>query len=275
MYQRKTLILATATAALINFSWPALAADDDLSSQLSEARQEGSLWTALALNRHLNPFRIGVDVENGRAVLTGKVESEVDRELAEQIALGTEGIREVDNRLQVDGQTQREDKSELAQRFDDATTTATVKYKLLWNRNTEGLDIDVDNRNGVITLSGTAQSDAAKELAGRLAANTEGVREVDNQIKVTGQPGTVARSKEAARDTGDAISDAWITSKVKASLLYSREIDGLAIDVDTKDGEVQLRGVVSDSAEKDLVVETARSVRGVREVDASALKVAG
>ncbi|MFG0382675.1 BON domain-containing protein [Pseudomonas sp. zbq_18] len=277
MYQMKKLALATLTAGVLGLSpLAAQAAEGDLGRQLSEARQEGSIWTAIALNRHLSPFSIDVDVENGVAVLTGKVESDIDRDLAGQLALGTEGVKKVDNRLLVDPDTQpRQQQSSLAQQFDDATLTAMVKSKLLWNSNTEGLDIDVDTQNGVVTLKGNARSAEAKELAGHLAQNTEGVERVNNHLSVSEADSTAAQAQQAAEDTTRAISDAWITSKVKSSYLYDRQLDGLDISVETKAGMVELGGSVLSAAEKELAIETARNIRGVRGVDADALRIDG
>jgi osmotically-inducible protein OsmY len=277
MHQLKTLALATATAGLIGLApFAAHAAQSDTSRELSEARQEGSIWTAFALNRHLNPFTIDVDVENGSAKLTGKVETDVERDLAEQIALGIDGVKEVDNQLTLDPTFEAKASSEpsLSQRFDDATLAATVKSKLLWNSNTEGLDIKVSAANGTVSLTGSAQSAEAKELAGRLAANTDGVREVNNLLSVSALDSTAAKVQNAADDTAAAISDAWITSKVKSSFIYSRNLDGLNISVDTQKGMVSLSGSVLSNAEKQLAIETARNIRGVRGVDADALRVA-
>ncbi|WP_422910691.1 BON domain-containing protein [Pseudomonas sp. MAC6] len=277
MHQLKTLALATATAGLIGLApFAAHAAQSDTSRELSEARQEGSIWTAFALNRHLNPFTIDVDVENGSAKLTGKVETDVERDLAEQIALGIDGVKEVDNQLTLDPAFEAKASSEpsLSQRFDDATLAATVKSKLLWNSNTEGLDIKVSAANGTVSLTGSAQSAEAKELAGRLAANTDGVREVNNLLSVSAVDSTAAKVQNAADDTAAAISDAWITSKVKSSFIYSRNLDGLNISVDTQKGMVSLSGSVLSNAEKQLAIETARNIRGVRGVDADALRVA-
>ena len=279
MHKLKTLALATATAGLIGLApFAAYAAEGDTSRALSEARQEGSIWTAFALNRHLNPFTIDVDVdvENGSAKLTGKVETDVERDLAEQIALGIEGVKKVDNQLTLDPNFEAKASAEpnLSQRFDDATLVATVKSKLLWNSNTEGLDINVNAENGMVSLIGSAQSAEAKDLAGRLAANTEGVREVNNLLSVSATDSTAAKAQNAADETAAAISDAWITSKVKSSFIYSRNLDGLNISVDTQKGMVSLSGSVLSNAEKQLAVETARNIRGVRGVDADALRVA-
>ncbi len=276
MHQLKTLALATATAGLIGLTpFAAYAAEGDASRELSEARQEGSIWTAFALNRHLNPFTIDVDVENGSAKLTGKVETDVERDLAEQIALGIEGVKKVDNQLTLDPAFEAKASAEpnLSQRFDDATLVATVKSKLLWNSNTEGLDINVNADNGKVSLTGNAQTAEAKELAGRLAANTDGVRAVNNQLSVSATDSTAAKAQNAADDTAAVISDAWITSKVKSSFIYSRNLDGLDISVDTQKGMVSLSGTVLSNAEKQLAIETARNIRGVRGVDADALRI--
>jgi osmotically-inducible protein OsmY len=276
MHQLKSLALATATAGLLGLT-PLLAqaGDGDMTRQLSEARQEGSIWTAYALNRHLNPFSLEVEVENGRATLTGTVENEVERDLATQLALGIEGVSEVDNQLRVDPDVEPKDASQpsLAQRFDDATLAATVKSRLLWNSNTEGLDIQVSAENGAVTLRGNAQTPAAKELAGALAGNTEGVREVFNHLSVSRADSSAAQVEDAVEDAGAAISDTWITSKVKSSFLYSRNLDGLNISVATDNGLVSLSGTVLSDAEKQLAIETASNIRGVRGVDADALRV--
>ncbi|PTS82294.1 transporter [Pseudomonas sp. HMWF032] len=277
MHQLKALVLATATAGLIGLApCAAYAAEGDASRELSEARQEGSIWTAFALNRHLNPFTLDVDVENGSAKLTGKVETDVERDLAEQIALGIEGVKKVDNQLTLDPAFAAKASAapNLSQRFDDATLVATVKSKLLWNSNTEGLDINVNALNGKVSLTGSAQTAEAKELAGRLAANTDGVREVSNQLSVSASKSNAAKAQSAADETAVAISDAWITSKVKSSFIYSRNLDGLDISVDTQKGMVSLSGSVLSNAEKQLAIETARNIRGVRGVDADALRIA-
>ncbi|WP_440811730.1 BON domain-containing protein [Pseudomonas syringae] len=273
MFSLKKIALITAATAMLG-SGPVLA-QPDLPTQLAEARQEGSIWTAFALNKHLSPFKIDVDVEQGTAILKGKVESEVDRELAERIALDVQGIEKVDNQLQVDASVASDagTRTDMAQRFDDATLVATVKSKLLWSSVTEGLNIDVDSKDGVITLKGRAQSPEAKELAGSLASNTDGVVSVNNLISLSAADSITSKAQPQSLTPTEEMSDAWITSKVKASLIYSRTLDGLNIKVDTKAGVVSLNGVVANFAEKELAVEIAKNIRGVKGVNGDALKV--
>ncbi|SQF93495.1 transport-associated protein [Paucimonas lemoignei] len=276
MHPLKKLALATATVTALSLNpLMASAAQGDLPTQLNEARQEGSIWTAFALNKHLSPFKIDVSVEKGTAVLKGKVENEVDRELAERIAMDIKGIDKVDNQLEIDANVAAEPgtKANVAQRFEDATLTATVKSKLLWSSVTQALNIDVDSKDGVVTLKGRAQSPEAKEVAGNLATNTDGVTTVNNLISISAADSINSRTDPQVNSPVEEMSDAWITSKVKSSLIYSRNLDGMNIKVETKSGLVSLNGIVANFAEKELAVEIAKNIRGVKGVNADALKV--
>lgn len=275
--------LAIAITGLITLAPLAQAAEEGIDRQLSDARQQGAIDTAFALNRHLNPFEIVVSVDGGTATLKGAVENSAERELAAELAGSIDGVREVNNELEVDPaievavvdeQARITTDKTLAQRFDDATLAATVKSKLLWNSNTEGLDIQVRAENGVVSLSGNAGTPVAKELAGELVINTEGVREVHNHLSINTADSASAEAQNAANDAAASISDTWITGKVKSSFLYSRNLDSLNIKVDTREGFVSLSGTVLSNAEKRLAVETARNIRGVRGVDADALRIA-
>jgi osmotically-inducible protein OsmY len=268
--------LTCTTLALLAVLPHAQAAQVDLPGQLAAARQEGSIWTAWALNKHLSPFNLSVKVDHGVAVLEGKVENQVDRELAEQIALDTAGIERVDNRLSVDEALSEHPGAPqpIAQRLQDATLTATIKSKLLWNSMTQGLDISVSTAEGVVTLKGRAQTADAKQMAGRLATDTDGVYVVNNLISLSAADSSTTRAEQAADNTEAALSDAWVTGKVKASLVLNRQLDGLAIGVDTKQGMVTLTGQVGSTEQKTVAMDVARTIRGVRGVDADLLRVA-
>jgi hyperosmotically inducible periplasmic protein len=67
---------------------------------------------------------------------------------------------------------------------DDRAITTAVKAKLIEDRTTGGLSINVDTLNGTVALSGFAKSQAEKDQAGRIAAATKGVREVRNNLVV-------------------------------------------------------------------------------------------
>jgi osmotically-inducible protein OsmY len=256
------------TLALGTWSFPAGA--NSVPDDLSEANKEGRIWTSFALNSHLDAFDLEVDVEGETAVLTGTVPGDIERELAEQVAMGVSGVKRVDNRIRIDPRFEpaasdgQRSPGDIAA---DATITASVKSKLLWSEQVSGLDIDVDTIDRRVTLSGEAHTVDAREAATRLALGTVGVRSVDNRLQIN--PNLVRKPAT------DPVSDAWITTRVKNSLLYSKHVDGLDIDVDTRNGVVNLKGSVSSPQERALAVELAENVGGVKRVDASGLRVTG
>jgi hyperosmotically inducible periplasmic protein len=152
----------------------------------------GKLEAVYALNRHLNAFTIDTDTDSGVVHLTGTVGSDIDRDLAGELAKGIEGVVSVDNDLTIAPNARAAAATPAADGpdrpfgvwVDDATTTAAVKSKLVGNPNTKGLQIDVDTRGDVVTLSGEVASTEEKQLAEELTKNTGDVKEVRNQLVV-------------------------------------------------------------------------------------------
>jgi hyperosmotically inducible protein len=64
-----------------------------------------------------------------------------------------------------------------------------------------------------------------------------------------------------------AMSDGWITTKVKAALVGNPTTKAYHINVTTTEGVVQLSGHVETSAERSEAERVARDIEGVREVD--------
>lgn len=251
-------------------------AHETASEQVADARREAQIWTSFAMNPHLHAFELSVKVDGNKAILDGKVEDDVAKDLAGQIAQDVEGIAHVDNRIVVDADyvRPRHEASErsFGEKVSDATITASVKSKLLWNSHTDGLDIHVDTDNGKVTLRGSAATAEEKDLAGRIARDTNGVVGVNNEIALSGKPGTTAKVKSSGEHAERAVSDAWITSRVKSSLMFTRGVSSFDITVTTVNGVVSLNGTVDSTAERELAVRVAQDVRGVKKVEAGGLK---
>ncbi|MCV9918428.1 MULTISPECIES: BON domain-containing protein [Pseudomonas] len=262
--------MAVFAASLVSVITPALA------DPIQDARLQGGLQTALSLNRLLNPFRIEVDVEGARARLTGEVESEVERQLAEHLALATRGIEQVDNQLQVNAELVERplELRAYAQRLEDATLAAIVRSRLAWSRVTQKAPIEVESREGVVTLRGRVDSVEAKELAGVLARTTDGIHLVNNLVSLDTAAMAKARETPVGAPTGPQPSDSWILDKIQSSYRFSRNLDGLNIKVASEQGMVRLSGEVVSSEQKTIAVEIARQIIGVRGVDADLLKIA-
>ncbi|WP_179958130.1 BON domain-containing protein [Chitinimonas arctica] len=70
----------------------------------------------------------------------------------------------------------------------------------------------------------------------------------------------------ATQRAGEKTGDVAITAEVKAALLLDKRVAGMAIEVETDDGVVALRGTVSGKDEKRVAEQIARNVEGVRKV---------
>lgn len=66
----------------------------------------------------------------------------------------------------------------------DAGITTSVKTKLAVDDMVKAYQVDVDTSNKVVTLSGEVETAAQKEHAVMIARNTEGVRDVIDQLRV-------------------------------------------------------------------------------------------
>ncbi len=265
--QSRNLILISAIATAIAGAGVANASTKP-SQEITEARQESQIWTTYALSPYLRANDLKVSVHEGKATLTGNVAEGVNKDLARQIALGVDGIKSVENNIEVRSDykvpAQAAERS-FGEKVDDATTTSTVKSKLLWSRYADGLTADVDTNRGKVKLTGTADTTEAKSAAGRLAINTRGVHSVNNQLVVEAPKAPLAKAD------AHEYSDGWITTKVKSTCMYSTNVNGSDIDVATNGGVVTLTGKVDSGAERALAIELASNVRGVKSVESKAL----
>jgi len=78
----------------------------------------------------------------------------------------------------------KEKVAEAQPAMDDAAITASVKTDILKDPDLSVLKIDVDTKDGVVTLNGLASNEAAKGRAQLLASGVKGVKEVRNFLTV-------------------------------------------------------------------------------------------
>lgn len=147
---------------------------------------EGQLTTALTLNEHLSAFTISAKVDKATATLTGTVASNIDKELATNIATGMEYIKRVNNQLIVDSSLAIHKPTGEGRNFSeyiaDISTTAALKTELLASSNLNGLSIDIDTHLNAVTLTGKVDSEAQRKLAESMALKHPNIESVDNQL---------------------------------------------------------------------------------------------
>jgi hyperosmotically inducible protein len=133
----------------------------------------------------------------------------------------------------------------------DAWITTKVSGSLLSHKDVSITHTKVHTAGGVVTLKGTARSQAERELAASYASEVQGVKEVRNQIDV-------AQSEKA--------DDATITGRVRTALEANSVTNAMNAGVGTKDGVVTLSGKARTNAEKTLAERVVKKVGGVKAV---------
>jgi hyperosmotically inducible periplasmic protein len=177
-----TLTLLTAVA----FSTASVGAyaDNNWKDSAKDAWIDGKAESTLLFNTNLNSFDIDTDVKDGTVILTGKVSSAVDKALAEELVASLEGVNDVENNLSIVADTKTNDKDETMQVLLDSKVETVVKTRLLFESEVSGLDIEVDVKDGVVTLTGVVKSDAERDLAVAIAKNTNDVKDVVSHIEL-------------------------------------------------------------------------------------------
>jgi hyperosmotically inducible periplasmic protein len=150
---------------------------------------------------------------------------------------------------------------------------ARISQRLKADPELKEYNIKVVVSDGVATLSGTVTTKADRAKAGSLA-KVEGVNRVDNQIVVdldAGTTGTTGRLpgrvlERGVSKTGEAITDGWITTRIKAAFVDEDLLKNSAIDVHTKGHVVTLSGTVATAAGRARAVGIAKGTDGVKNV---------
>jgi hyperosmotically inducible protein len=153
--------------------------------------------------------------------------------------------------------------------------TGQVKTKIAADSRLHGSDVHVETNNGVVTLTGSANSGTAKDAAEELARNVSGVHSVNNELAAPNATSEVgATVKHAAHATAEAVTDTTITTKLKTKFDTDSQTKGSHVDVKTDNGVVMLTGTVVSNAQKAHLVRVARATSGVKQIDTSGLTVA-
>jgi hyperosmotically inducible protein len=239
-----SLFLTAAAIGLLALGVPAHASKTD-------DRIESTAKKSYVFKTFLKEDDIKIESKRGAVTLTGTVSEDYHKSLAQETVTGLPGVKSVDNRLEVKGAAPTANS--------DAWLSTKVKTTLLFHRSVSAGKTEVDVKDGIVTLRGSATSQAQKELTAEYAKDVENVKDVKNDMTVS-PPGKKHRS------TVDKIDDASITAQVKMALVFHRSTSAINTTVKTKRGVVTVGGKAGNEAEKDLVTKLVNDVNGVKKV---------
>src|SRR3989339_226811 len=138
---------------------------------------------SLLYNRHVSGINTQVFVTDGIVTLRGEAGTQAQKDLAGEYAKDIKGVKDVKNEMTI-AKVSIEPQQTMGEKIDDASITAQVKMALLTHHSTSFFKTGVKTIDGVVTLSGNASSDAAKEMASKVANDVNGVTSVINNMTV-------------------------------------------------------------------------------------------
>ncbi len=283
--------LSLALALALSLSAPSFADDTQRTAgeTLDDATITAAVKAQLLIDSRTEGFDINVDTLNGVVTLRGGADTSADKDAATAVATSVGGVAKVENLIIVapDGSDARtaansatmsgevragvkgaaeateEAAEQVAASTERAAETAAAATERAADKTAAATERAAEN-------VAAATENAAEEVA---QESREAAAEVDHAADKAAANVAVAANKaeaateEAAEDTGDA----WLTTKVKTKLLAAPDVQGTAINVETRDGVVHLIGKMPNATMKTRAIDLARTTEGVKSVDAGAL----
>lgn len=207
----------------------------------------------LEADRWIDDELVGVEVNDGRVELSGAVASAAARTRAHNDAW-VRGVQSVDiEDLEVTPQNERSVRQpdELGELTDEDIETA-VSLAFTFDPRVYSFEPNVSVDDGLVTLTGTVDSVAARRAAAQTAMDTVGVWRVRNYLTV---------------EPPEVVLDGELEEHVESALTWNPIVERHEIDVETTGGAVYLYGEVDSEFERSEASRVAGNIAGVIDVE--------
>jgi osmotically-inducible protein OsmY len=193
-------------------------------------------------------YELSVSVDNGTVTLTGTVDSWAEKRLCAQVAKGVKGVKRLENELSL---KQKEIRL-------DSEIEADIKSRFKWDARLAHNLIDIEVKQGRVTLSGAVASAGEKLLAYRNSW-VAGVQDVDfSRLKVDGLLGDQMKAHKYT-----ALSDDRVAEAVNDAFRYDPRVAPFDIQVDVTAGVATLMGAVDNLKARKSAEQDAKNTVGV------------
>ncbi len=219
------------------------------------AKSDGDISKAVhdaaAYDPRVSAADLKVSVTSGTATLSGSVGSVGGKMAAEDLARHTFGVVSVKNDLAI----------KPHKLVSDGVLQRSVRSGLLWNPYTNFYALDAKVQAGKVTLSGSVDTPFERAQATDIAANTVGVKDIDNDIVVRRSelvyvynpyyfPYAPLWEAWYYAPAKPARSDSAIAEDIRDEFLWSPFVDESQVKVSVSNGTATLTGQVSSQVER-------------------------
>jgi hyperosmotically inducible protein len=135
--------------------------------------------SALMADPNINSYDFKIETRKGEVLLSGFVDNQAQIDLAINTVRTVAGVKGIQNNVAI-----KDGNASVGNKLDDGLTTGKVKAALLADPTVQSLDIHVVTRIDEVQLSGFVNTKQQMARAIKVAAATEGVRHVSNEMQL-------------------------------------------------------------------------------------------
>ena len=143
----------------------------------------------------------------------------------------------------------------LSTSVSDSVIQAKLSDSFIQTSQSLFLNVETTVNNGSVLLTGKLKTQEEKITATRLSWEIKGVREVINEIQLSGTSSLKSSAKDLAA-----------SAQLRAALIRDPEISSLNFSIDVVNGIVYLSGVAENEQERERVVAHAQELRFAKQV---------
>jgi hyperosmotically inducible protein len=150
----------------------------------------------------------------------------------------------------------------VRQSSQDEATASKVRTALLLSKNVSAFDIKVEATQGEVTLTGQVPSEESKTVAGAIAQDTSGVKQVQNEITINP---SAMRDSEMEK-LGGRVADLEMKTIISDALSKNPELKDQTIEAQVNNRAATLSGTVATTDQKYTAEQVTWQVSGVQGV---------
>ncbi len=149
----------------------------------------GRIKAVLGQSKRLHGYSIGVECKDGAVNISGEVPTQIDKDLAEQLILQTQGVNTVTNNLSILPAAARTNQekfpSTLPVKVEDFELEANLRERISSTPGLANAVITIKVKSKIVTLDGTVANEQIRSQIEQIISNFPQVSRVNNQIKIT------------------------------------------------------------------------------------------